>query len=95
MRLVNLASDHIVKKMYHKLETLSGMGHSNWVSLIELRLYKKTKETFLSEPYLFINIPKYRHAIAQLRLSSRHLEIETGRSPYHPCKFRILCSMSR
>ena len=38
----------------------------------KLRLYKESKETILPEPYLFINIPIYRHAIAQLRLSSHH-----------------------
>ena len=129
MSLVNLSSDHIIKKMYHELETLHGMGHSNWVSHIKDILYEtdlnylwehstpslklakhirghveiifrndwhqeinnkipsldntnKFKKTFLPEPYLFINIgpiPKYRHAIAQLRLSSHHLEIVTGR----------------
>ena len=35
MRLVNISSDHIVKKMYHELETLHGMGHSNWVTHIK------------------------------------------------------------
>ena len=39
----------------------------------KLRLYKEIKETFLPEPYLFINIPKYRHAFAEVRLSSRTL----------------------
>ena len=40
MSLVNLSSDHIVKKMYHELETLHGMGHSNWVSHIKDILYE-------------------------------------------------------
>ena len=35
--------------------------------------------TFMPEPYLFFNIPKFRYAISRLRLSSHHLEIETGR----------------
>ena len=33
----------------------------------------------MPEPYLFFNIPKFRYAISRLRLSSHHLEIETGR----------------
>ena len=140
MRLVNLSSDHIVKKMHHELATLHGMGHSNWVSHIKnildetdlnylwehgtpslkftkhirghmelffrndwhqeinnstknpkLRLYKEIKETFLPEPYLFINISKYRHAIAQLRLSSHHLEIATSgyTRPITPANLRF------
>ena len=61
----------------------------------KLILYKEIKETFLPEPYLFINIPKYRHAIAQLRLSSQHLEIETDRytRPLTPAilRFCVAC----
>ena len=45
----------------------------------KLRLYKEIKQEFIIEPYLYINIPKYRHALSKLRLSSHHLEIETGR----------------
>ena len=32
----------------------------------------------MPELYLFFNIPKFRYAISRLRLSSHHLEIETG-----------------
>ena len=33
----------------------------------------------MPEPYLFFKIPKFRYSISRLRLSSHHLEIETGR----------------
>ena len=44
---------------------------------------KEIKHTFMPEPYLFFNIPKYRYAISRLRPSSHHLEIETGRYTQH------------
>ena len=52
---------------------------NNSVKNSKLRLYKEIKYTFMPEPYLFFNIPKFRYAISRLRLSSHHLEIETGR----------------
>jgi hypothetical protein len=45
----------------------------------KLRLYKHIKGEFGTELYLHINIPKFRSALSRLRLSSHHLEIETGR----------------
>ena len=52
---------------------------NNSVKNSKLRLYKEIKYTFMPEPYLFFTIPKFRYAISRLRLSSHHLEIETGR----------------
>ena len=45
----------------------------------------------MPEPYLFFNIPKFRYAISRLRLSSHHLEIETGRytRPFTPANQRF------
>jgi hypothetical protein len=45
----------------------------------KLRLYKEIKESFDVEPYLYINVEKYRVALSRLRLSSHHLGIEVGR----------------
>jgi hypothetical protein len=65
---------------------MESVYHSYWTSEInnsnknpKLRLYKAIKNELKIEPYLYINIPKYRHALSKLRLSSHHLEIETGR----------------
>ena len=45
----------------------------------KLRLYKCLKTDYMVEPYLYINVPKYRVALSRLRLSSHHLGIEKGR----------------
>ena len=43
-----------------------------------LRLYKHIKQDYRIEPYLYINVAKYRIVISRLRLSSHHLGIEVG-----------------
>ena len=45
----------------------------------KLRLYRDFKCDFNVEPYMYINVSKYRIAISRLRLSSHHLAIEKGR----------------
>ena len=45
----------------------------------KLRLYKSIKNSFGIEPYLYINVEKYRVAMSRLRLSSHNLGIEVGR----------------
>ena len=45
----------------------------------KLRLYRNFKCDFNVEPYMYINVSKYRITISRLRLSSHHLAIETGR----------------
>ena len=50
-----------------------------------LRTYTKFKNSFSVEPYLnLVNVPKYRLAISQLRVSSHRLAIETGRHTRPP-----------
>ena len=45
----------------------------------KLRTYKDFKTTFILEPYLKLQSPKYRIAISKLRMSAHNLAIEVGR----------------
>jgi hypothetical protein len=91
---VNL-SKHIKKHMELLYRNLWTSEVNNSTVNPKLRLYKLTKETFEPELYLYINVPKYRYALSKLRLSSNHLEIETGRHsrPITPPERRFCASI--
>ena len=57
----------------------------------KLRTYKYFKSDFSYEPYLNIEIAKYRIDLCRLRTSSHQLEIETGRytTPKLPADRRV------
>ena len=88
IRLAQLWTDVPPKKPHSKYirHHLESIFRQHWLDEInnsvknsKLRLYKEIKYTFMPEPYLFFNIPKFRYAISRLRLVSHHLENETGR----------------
>jgi hypothetical protein len=58
---------------------------------VKLRTYKLFKSTFEYEPYLWLQIPKYRVSLCRLRTSSHLLEIERGRYtiPKTPAEARL------